>query len=186
MTSENIQLLAQKASGGNLDAFTEIVGYFEKILLKFIIRISDVSVMEAEEILQETFIHAWKYINEFDNSFAFSSWIYRIARQKTISYHRKEVSRGKEKKVVWDDEYMGNIASSFDLEKEFLTKEIQKKVQQAIDYLPKNQKEIIILKYIEQKSYNEISDILHIPVGTAGSLASRAKKQLSRSLYLLK
>lgn len=183
MTSKDeIQSFAQKAQKNDIDAFTVLVEHFQSPLLRYILRLSDISIEEGEEILQEVFLHAWRYINDFDTSFAFSTWIYRIAHQKTISYHRKEVTRGKEHKQVWNDEIMENVASSLDIEKQFLSEEIQKNVQKAISHLPENQKQVVILKYLEEKSYEEISDILQMPVGTAGSLASRGKATLKKFL----
>lgn len=182
MEKEEIQALAAKAQTGDLDSFTLLVTHFEKILLRYIFRLSNISYEESEEILQESFLHAWRYIKEYSPDYSFSSWIYRIAHQKTISYHRKEVSRGKENKVAWDDSFGEIIASDLNIEKKLEISELQTEVQKAVSHLPTDQKNVIILKYLEQKSYEEISDILHIPVGTAGSLASRGKKMLKRFL----
>lgn len=182
MNKEEIQTLAQQSKQNDLDAFSILVTHFQKILLAYIYRLSNISEAEAEEILQETFLHAWRYINEYDASFAFSTWIYRIAHQKTISYHRKEVSRGKEHKVLWNDEICQNISSTLDIEKDLKVTELQADVQRAISHLPKKQQDVIILKYLEEKSYDEISDILQISVGTAGSLVSRGKKLLKQFL----
>lgn len=182
MQKEKIQTLAKKSQENDLNSFSLLVEYFQKKLLIYIYRLSNISEEESEEILQETFLHAWRYINDYDTSFSFSSWIYRIAHQKTISYHRKEVSRGKEHKIMWDDTICSNIASDLDIEKEFIQNELNEKLKKAIYSLPENQKNIIILKYLEEKSYEEISDILKIPIGTAGSLASRGKKNLKKLL----
>lgn len=182
MQKSEIQSLAEKSKNNDLDAFTILVEHFEKILLAYIYRLSNISQAEAEEILQDTFLHAWRYLKDYNASFAFSTWIYRIAHQKTISYHRKEVSRGKEFKILWNDEICSNISSNLDIHKNLKTSELQKEVQEAISYLPKKQKDVIILKYLEGKSYDEISDILEISIGTAGSLASRGKKALHKIL----
>ncbi len=185
MDTSEIQSLAIKAQNEDLDAFTQIVNHFEKILLAYIYRLSNISQAEAEEILQETFLHAWRYLKDYNSSFSFSTWIYRIAHQKTISYHRKEVSRGKEYKVLWNDEQCLNISSDLNIEKNLEISELQKEVQTAISYLPQKQKDVIVLKYLEEKSYEEISDILEISTGTAGSLASRGKKSLQKILSKL-
>ncbi|HIQ56700.1 TPA: RNA polymerase sigma factor [Candidatus Gracilibacteria bacterium] len=182
MTKEEIQTLAEKSKENDLNAFTLLVKHFEVILLRYIFRLSDISQAEAEEILQETFLHAWRYLKEYNESFAFSTWIYRIAHQKTISYHRKEISRGKEHKILWNEELCSNIPSNLNIEKNIRISELQTDVQNSIAHLPSPQKEVIILKYLEGKSYDEISDILQIPTGTAGSLASRGKKLLKKFL----
>lgn len=146
--------------------------------MRYIKRISSFSYEESEEVLQEAFIKAWRYIREYNSDFSFSTWIYRIVHQVTISEWRKQVSRGRENQIAWDDEWMENIAGSVDLERDFQSRETVEKMRLAISLLPDQYREVLVLKSLEEKSYEEISDILKIPPGTAGSLVSRAKVKL--------
>jgi len=182
MTPEHIALLAQQSQQGNLDSFSKLITHFEKPLLRYIQRISSFRFEEAEEVLQESFLKTWRYIHEYDTSFAFSTWIYRIVHQMTISEWRKQVSRGREFEAEWDQEHSENIASMIDTEQDLISQETKEHVRKAISYLPDQYRQVLVLKSLEQKSYEEISDILKIPIGTAGSLVSRAKSKLKHIL----
>lgn len=178
MTPEQISDLAKQSQKGDLESFSTLIIFFEKPLLRYIQRISSFRFEEAEEVLQESFLKAWRYIHEYDSSFAFSTWIYRIVHQMTISEWRKQVSRGREFEAEWDQEHAENIASMLDTEQEMVSQETKEHVRKAISFLPEQYRQVLILKSLEQKSYEEISDILKIPIGTAGSLVSRAKSKL--------
>ena len=75
------------------EAFSQIIERYQDKLLRYIMRISNVSVQDAEDILQETFIKAYSNLNDYDHSLQFSSWIYRIAHNQTISSYRKRSVR---------------------------------------------------------------------------------------------
>ena len=90
------------ASLDNLDCFSILVERYEVKLTYYILRISNFSKQEAEEVLQEVFISVWKNLRSYDDSYSFSSWIYRIARNKTISSFRATKSRGYDKQIDLD------------------------------------------------------------------------------------
>lgn len=173
--------LAEKAKK-DVDVFGELVERYEKPLLRYIVRISSFTKEEAEEILQEIFIKAWTNLNDFDASQKFSSWIYRIAHNQTISEFRKAKSRGSEQKMEWNEEIFGNIAGKTNIEAEIGEKMDGKKMRKGVADLPEKYKSAIVLRFWEEKSYKEMSDILHIPIGSAATLVSRAKKELKKSL----
>lgn len=170
------------AKNADIDAFARIVNATSSGLLRYIIRISSFSYEEAEEVLQEVFIKAWRYINEYDESFAFSTWIYRIAHNTTISEFRKYTSRGSDKKVDWNPEEVEQIASGLNIELQMHQKQMQEMVQHVLGFLSSKEKEILVLRFLEQKSYDEISDILKMPVNTVATNLSRAKKQFMATL----
>lgn len=171
-----------KAQHGDMDAFTKIVEQTSPSIMRYIMRISSFRDEQAEEILQEVFIKAWRYINEYDDSFAFSSWIYRIAHNTTISEFRKSKSRGEDKKVNWEPEEVEAVASGLNLEKEMNQKQTKEIVQHILSFLQEKEKEVLILRFLEQKTYDEISDILQIPVNTVATNLSRGKKKFLETL----
>jgi len=174
MSEFSDEILAKKALE-NVDLFTEIIDRFEEKLRRFIARISNFSSEKIDEILQEVFIKTWKNLAEFDAKLKFSSWIYRIARNQTISEFRKSKSRGEEKQEILEIEDWNNLAANFDLTEKIDQKITGKKVRKILDLMPEKMSEILILKFLEQKSYEEISDILRIPLGTIAIRISRAK-----------
>lgn len=167
--------LASKAAGDVL-AFQNLVERYEKRLLRYVMRISSFSKEESEEILQEAFIKIWKSIQGFDSKLSFSSWAYRIVRNHTISQHRKYLSRGRDRTFAIDDDLMRTLRDDLDIESEVEGLLLKDDIQKQMAKINKKYRDVLILKYLEEKSYDEIADILKKPPGTIATLIHRAKK----------
>jgi len=160
----------------DIDYFACIYDRYEQKLTRYILRISSFSIEEAEDVLQEAFIKAWKNLNEFDGDLKFSSWIYRIVRNTTITEWKKSQSKGKDQRQELDEELFRNLPSSLDLEKEASQKFDKENIQKILRLMPEKYREVLILKFLEEKNYQEISDILKKPSGTVAILINRAKR----------
>ena len=166
-------------SAWDIDAFYCIVEKYEQKLLKYILRITNVSYEDAENILQEVFIKAYTKINSYNSDYSFSSWIYRIAHNHTIDYYKKH-SKKETVNLEWDDDninFLNLFESDDNIEKNVFSKELNEKIWEIINSLDIKYKEILILKFLEEKNYKEISDILKIPEWTVATLINRWKKQ---------
>lgn len=157
--------------------FLHLINRYEKKLLNYIARISGVAREEAEDILQEVFIKIYENLNDFDRDLKFSSWVYRITHNLTISHYRKRQARPQCIFLETEDDFLENIASEFDLRQEVDREFLRKNINKILRELRPEYREILILKFLEQNSYKEISDILRRPVGTVGTLVNRAKEQ---------
>ena len=160
----------------DIDYFAFIYERYEKKLTRYILRISSFSFEEAEDVLQEAFLKAWKNLNEFNGDLKFSSWIYRIVRNTTITEWKKSQSKGQDKKQDIDEELFQNLPSSLNIEKEANQKFDKKNIRKILQLMPEKYREVLILKFLEEKDYQEISDILKKPSGTVATLINRAKK----------
>jgi len=160
----------------NIEFFAYLFERYEKKLLAYIIRSSSFSYTEAEEVLQESFIKAWKNLNSFDEDLKFSSWIYRIVHNTTISEWRKTQSKGKENMHQVSEEIFQKIPDELDIEKKFSQKIDSTQIHSVISAMPEKYREILVLRFFEEMSYTEISDILKKPLGTISTLVNRAKK----------
>ena len=162
------------------DVFYYLIKRYEKKLLNYILRISNTSRETAEDILQEVFIKIYKNLNGFDADLKFSSWAYRITHNETMSHFRKKQTKLKITSI--DDDENNNLInllkSSLDTQRDFSNKETSQKVRDVINLLSEKYSEILILRYLEEKDYQEISDILQIPMGTVATLINRAKTKL--------
>lgn len=165
-----------KKSLENIDYFACIYERYEEKLIRYILRISSFSYPEAEEILQDAFVKIWRNLNEFDDSLKFSSWVYRIVHNTTINEWHKSQSKGKHQKQEIDDELYKNLPSSLNLEKELGKKVDKESIKHVLRMMPEKYSSVLILKFLEEKDYNEISDILKKPKGTVATLINRAKK----------
>ncbi len=157
------------------DYFSCLYYRYEKQLQRYIQRISSISQEETSDILQESFIKIWKNLNDYDSDIALSSWIYRIVHNQTISHWRKLHSFGKANKVNYE-EHFDNVNTQ---EPTNNIEENEKNIQEIIHQLPLNYQSVLILRYFENKNYEEISDILKIPEGTVATRLSRAKKSFT-------
>ena len=164
----------------DIEYFACIFNRFEEKLIRYILRISSFSYNEAEEVLQEAFVKIWKNLNEFDESLKFSSWVYRIVHNTTITEWKKTQSKGKDQRQDIDDELYKNLPSNLNIELDVSRKFDQKSINKILRLMPEKYRTVLILKYLEEKDYNEISDILKKPTGTVATLINRAKKSFNQ------
>jgi RNA polymerase sigma-70 factor (ECF subfamily) len=166
----------------NPDVFATIIYRYEKQLLRYIRRISGVPIEDAQDILQESFLRVYRNLNDFDASLTFSSWIYRIVYNATVSVYRKCKSRPEGNRVDVDDDVLHRIAGNENILESVEQDDIARRVRLVIDTLPEKYHEVIVLYYFEEKTYREISDILRKPEGSVATLLSRAKRRLRKML----
>ena len=181
-SKNNDNEIVELISSWNIDAFYCIVEKYEQKLLKYILRITNVSYEDAENILQEVFIKSYTKINSYNSDYSFSSWIYRIAHNHTIDYFKKN-SKKETINLEWDDDNINflNLFESWkNIEENISKKELNKKIWEIINSLDDKYREILILKFLEEKNYSEISDILKIPEWTVATLINRWKKQFKQ------
>ena len=171
--------IIDKIKSWDIDVYYCLVEKYSDKLLKYISRITNIDLEEAENLLQEVFIKAYKNINDYDKSYNFSSWIYRICHNLTIDFFRK--NKNKEAVSLETDEEYKDLIEILDswvnLEHDLQDKELLKKIREVINSLDIRYREVIVLKFLEDRSYDEISDILKIPSWTVATFINRAKKQ---------
>jgi len=168
--------LVKEVRNGNNEIYSELVKRYQDKLLRYIHRLSNNS-NDSEDILQNVFLKAYKNLYGFDLRKKFSSWIYRIAHNETINNIKKY---SKEKQILMEIDY--KIASNINLQEELELKNLKKDLNSYINSLPLKYREPIILYYFEGQSYEEISDILKIPVSSVGTLIHRGKKKIKKIL----
>lgn len=165
----------------NQDYYYCLMKRYEAPLMNYIYKLSGLNRTDLEDILQEVFILVYQNLNDYNKSFKFSSWIYRIAHNYTVSQLRKK-AQGTQN-ISWDEHDLEQIVQSdFDLEENLALKINYHNLLSIIDSLPLKYKEVLLLKFVDGKDYQEISDILRKPIGTVGTLINRAKKMLSQEI----
>lgn len=172
-TDEELVLLSLEKA----ENYLFLMKRYESKLIRYILRISNVTREDAEDILQDTFISVYQNLNGFDNAFKFSSWIYRITHNKTISYIRKIKARPKTIDLE-DKEILDKLIITKEMDLEIHNEVLKEKLLDEINSLEVKYKSVLVLRFIEGKEYSEISDILKMPINTVGTLINRAKKLL--------
>jgi len=146
---------------------------YEKKLLYYIMRISGFREEDAEDVLQEVFVKTYYNLRDFDTKLKFSSWIYRIAHNETVSAIRKKKVRPAD---LLDDEAWVKLADKLDVVADLENKILNENIRQTISKIEPKYREVLILRFLEEKDYAEISDILKKPINTVSTLISRARK----------
>jgi RNA polymerase sigma-70 factor (ECF subfamily) len=145
---------------------------------------------EANDSAQETFINVYGSLGKFRFESAFSTWLYRIAVNTCKNKLKSSAFRQKRKMVPLDNPVLGNRSQpsgeiqngSQSPAKEFEKKERMRVLQEAINALPPEQKEVITLRDIEGFSYEEVADITGFNLGTVKSKLARARQDLRKKL----
>jgi RNA polymerase sigma-70 factor (ECF subfamily) len=157
-----------------VDFFSCLYDRYEERLLRYIRRLGVEE--EAEDVLQEAFINIWKNLNGFDPSLKFSSWVYRIVHNQAVSYIRKKKSYGKSQQETFDESRFADLPDDPADDAAEQMEEHDRHTHELLGMLPLPYKEVMVLKFLEDMSYEEISDILKIPEGTVATRINRAKK----------
>jgi len=177
-TDEELIVLTLK----DQNCFLYLVRRYEQKLFRYISRISNLDKDDAEDVLQDIFIKVYKNLNGFDIDLKFSSWIYRITHNEVISNYRKYKNKVKVVSFDKDEEFVKGIADELDVEENLSLGESKEKIFDILSKMNIKYRDVLILKFLEGKSYHEISDILKKPEGTVGTLISRAKKEFLKIL----
>lgn len=169
-----------RLSLSNKERFSLLVERYASRLRTYITRLGTPRPEDTEDILQETFVRVYQNLNEFDTSLKFSSWIYRIAHNQTMTFFRKRHARPEGHMSMLGEEELVALASESDVFTESAESYDAHKLQQVLLTLPREQYEIIILRFFEHKSYDEISDILSLAPGTVAARINRAKAKIRK------
>ncbi len=177
--------LVQKAKSNDQVAYKSLVNKYQPRLSYHISKIvRDQKVVE--DLVQESLLKAFNNLDSFDSSYAFSTWLYRIATNHSIDYLRKR----KLKTFSIDEPYKtrdGEMTleipdSGGEADSVILQKQRKKIIIEAIESLPEKYREIIKLRHMDEKSYQEISDIMSLPLGTVKAHIFRAREMLYKFL----
>lgn len=169
--------LVARAQQGDRDAFNLLVIRYQDRIFNSVYRICG-HHEDACDIVQRAFINAFNNLAEFKNEAAFSTWMYRIAFNQAVSYRREQGRRrpvsiyGKEEDLIAEPAFEQNHSEAIEAE------EAHRQIQKALLLLDEEDRTIIVLKDVEDRSYEEIADILKVPKGTVRSRLHRARQAL--------
>lgn len=185
MQTEEIQKNIKRAIQGDEKAYKALLKRYERGIYNMIYQMVK-NREETEDLVQETFIKAFNALDSYNDQFAFSTWLYKIAFNNCIDSIRKKklktypldkpikTKEGQVQQEIRDD--------STSPEKEILFAEKRKQINEAIGCLPERYKQVIILRHKEERSYEEISEMMKIPLGTVKARIFRAREMLKRCL----
>ena len=179
--------LVRRARGGDGAAWEEIVSQYSRRIFNLAYRFTS-SIAAAEDLTQEVFIRIYKTLDQYDSKQGdLANWLMRLARNLVIDdyRHRQRNPQNSMADAVDDHQYhLRAVGSS--AQKEIERKELASQVQGGIDKLPDDLRTCVILRDIEELSYQEIVDVLKIPEGTVKSRINRGRIELAKILRRMK
>ena len=177
--------LVRRVQKGDKAAFDALVLKYQHKVLKLVQRyVRDHA--EAEDVVQDAFIKAYRALPAFRGDSAFYTWLYRIAintaKNALVSAGRRPMSFDLEAPDAAGAEFQSRLKDTDTPERLLLTEEIRGTVNRAIDGLPDDLRTAIVLRELEGLSYEEIARTMECPVGTVRSRIFRAREAIDRHL----
>ena len=183
-SDEQLMLLFQ---GGNENAYIELVNRYKDKLINFIFNyLGDIE--SSEDVVQETMIKLYQKKHYYKEIAKFSTWLYTIAKNLANTELRKRKQRKTTllSQFSKDDKMYDLPSNDNEVGQEIQTEIVSKIIRQAVDQLSEKFKTVITLRDIQQLSYEDISEIIDVPIGTVKSRINRARLQLQVELKHLK
>jgi len=180
--------LVQKAQLGNQAAFAELMNRYREAIYYMILKMIN-NTSDAEDLTIEAFGKAFRNIDQYSPSFAFSTWLFKIASNNCIDFLRKKKTR--QLSIFNSTEAESNTGSGINIEtslsiqsdlldpEESLIME-QKKIllRELVDNLKPRYRQLVDLRYFQEYSYEEIAEELELPIGTVKAQLFRARELL--------
>lgn len=188
MTDNNAQesVLILKAQQGDRQAFDQLVAMYQNRAYQFALRLTH-NQDDAADMVAETFIRAYKAIERFRSEASFSTWLFRILYNAYLDLQRRDKSKrhvSLDERIEGEDGEMRRQIPDTSASPQELAEGEEQKValMKAVHQLPDYQQSMILLFHTEGKSYEEIAEIVGLPLGTVKSRMNRARLSLRKIL----
>ncbi|MFN0203824.1 MAG: RNA polymerase sigma factor [Bacteroidia bacterium] len=181
------RILVERAQKGNEAAFEVLMKKYRKsvyyMLLKMVRNPDD-----AEDLTQEAFAKAFSSIKKFDSTYAFSTWLFRIATNNCIDFIRKKrlqtisIDSPVDGSTDGDGPYIELKSETLDPADEMLRTQRKKYLEMAIERIPEKYQELVQYRYYQEYTYEEIAETTGLPLGTVKAQLFRARELLTEEL----
>ncbi len=184
MQDEDKELI-ERALAGNQDAYRQLMERHRPAIYHIVYKIARGGEV-VNDLVQETFMKAFASLSTYRSEYKFSTWLYRIAANAAIDHLRKkrlktlsldsppETSSGRIEIEIPDN--------SYNPERDFEARERRVSIDEAIESLPDKYRIVIVYRHKDDKSYEEIAEVLNIPIGTVKARIFRARELLKKKL----
>lgn len=189
LVKEDDQILIKQALAGKETAYKLLLDKHKDAIFRLIVKIVH-NQEEARDLVQETFMKAFGALSSYKSQYRFTTWLYKIAANNCIDFLRKKrlnsfsLDQPLETK---DGEVTIELADwTYNPEADLASKQKSLSIDVAINSLPHKYREVIVFRHKQDKSYEEIAQVLGIPVGTVKARIFRARELLKKKLKLLR
>ena len=175
----------KKAARGDASAFESLVMHYQGQIYRLCFRMTGNSE-DAQDMTQEAFLKAWKNLSTFQFDSAFSTWLYRLASNCCLDLLRSMKRKPTVSLTAETEDEEGEIIDVADdapsPEEEAIVSQERDDLRKALALLDDEQRQILILRVVNDLSYTEIAEVLNIKEGTVKSRLSRARDNLRKKL----
>ena len=181
--------LVEQALQKREEAYSAIVSRYQERVTKYILLLVS-NNDDAKDISQETFEKAFGMLHSYDSQFAFSTWLFTIAKNCCIDFLRKQRLNVRSIETMTNSDDPGGRSSSVPSpEENFIFEQEIDKLKRHIEKLPELYREVAELRFLHEYAYEEIAKELNLPLGTIKTRIRRAKEHLIKdgkfNLYIL-
>lgn len=172
---EDIQWI-REVLAGNKQAYAHLINKYKNPLYATILRMAK-NPHDAQDLVQEALIKVYEQLGRYDETGSFAGWMYRVAINHCMDEFRKK--RYKMQQIEMEE---GSIVSTDTPELIFFKNEESRRLERLIATLPEDERIIILLRYVNELSYQEISELAEIPLATVRNKLHRAKKKMRETV----
>jgi RNA polymerase sigma-70 factor (ECF subfamily) len=165
--------LLKSALSGDMKAFETIVSRHQEMIFRFLFHFTG-NATDAEDIAQETFVNLYRKMSLYNSAQPLASWLITMARNLAISNHRKHIPTPLDPDLL--NQTLKGVALS--PENEVLSRESAREVHAAVQKLPEQLREVLIMRYFLDIPLQDAAELLNIPEGTAKSRVFKARNEL--------
>lgn len=184
-SSKEDDKLVAAAVEGDEAAYAQLVDKYQRALFFHIAKLVK-DREQIEDLVQEAFMKAFGNLKTYNTDYAFSTWLYRIATNHSIDYLRKRklqtLSIDEPQKTKDGELEIQLPDESYITDRDIIRKQRKQIIHNSIENLPDKYREVIRMRHMEEKSYQEIADILDLPLGTVKAHIFRAREMLYKAL----
>ena len=171
--------LVARAIKGREDGFNELVRRYQRPIAAYVYRmVGDYDA--ALDLTQEVFIKVYSSLARYRPEFKFSTWIYKIAHNASVDHLRRNTSREQAiiSEVDGEEREMTVMSRKLSPEQEYAVEERRAEIERVVRQLPSVYRELIILRHQHDLSYDEIAEVMSLPLGTVKNRLFRAREMM--------
>ncbi len=181
----DLELIRQAVDQGNQQAYAELMQIYKDTIFYMLLRMTG-NHEDAEDLTIETFGKAFTNICQYNGSYAFSTWLFRIASNNCIDFMRKKkknvLNQEANEDIDDQDDKFNFVIDLINPEEKFIKSQKAEVVRQVVETLKPRYRRLILMRYFDERSYDEIAEELDLPLGTVKAQLFRAREFLYRSL----
>ena len=164
--------LVERSLAGDDMAFEYLFNRYGDAIRRLFLQRST-SVEDTEDLLQETFIKVYINLHRYSSQYTFGQWVYTIARNTHIDFERR-----RQEDLSIDDKFSAPAASTPSPEESLISMQQRTQIEHYIECLPSQYRQLFKMRFLEDYSYDEIAEKLHLPMGTVKTQIHRARERM--------